>query len=68
MRSVLGMCLNWKVLATLAVVGLGIVVIAPGAAWAALPLLLLAACPISMIVMGVTMARMRNGSHKGSGQ
>lgn len=46
-----GLCFNWKVLAGLAVVGLAILVVAPNVAWAALPLLLLAACPISMLLM-----------------
>jgi hypothetical protein len=46
-----GMCLNWKVIAGLAVVGLGIWVVAPNLMGAALPLLLLAACPLSMLFM-----------------
>ncbi len=44
-------CLNWKVLAGLGVVGLGIYLIAPELVAAALPILLLAACPLSMIFM-----------------
>lgn len=51
MRHALGMCFNWKVLAGLAVVGVAILVFAPGATLAVLPLLLLAACPLSMGVM-----------------
>ena len=46
------MCLNWKVLAGLAVVGLGVWIVAPELVGAALPLLLLAACPLSMLLMG----------------
>ncbi len=46
-----GMCLNWKVIAGLAIVGLGIWAVAPGLAAAALPLLILAVCPLSMLVM-----------------
>ena len=46
-----GMCFNWKVLAGLAGVGLGIWVVAPNVVGAALPLLLLAACPLSMLFM-----------------
>src|SRR6266550_2751301 len=42
--NLLGMCLNWKVLAGLAVVGLLVLVVA-------LPLLLVAACPLSMLFM-----------------
>ena len=50
-RSVFGMCLNWKVLVALAAVGLVVVVAAPGLAARALPLLLLAVCPLSMVAM-----------------
>lgn len=46
-----GMCFNWKVLAGLAAVGIGIWAVAPNLAGAALPLLLLAACPLSMLFM-----------------
>ena len=46
-----GMCFNWKVLAGLGVIGLGIWTVAPNLIWAALPLLLLAACPLSMLFM-----------------
>ena len=53
------MCLNWKVLAGLAVVGVGIFLVAPGLALAALPLLLLAACPLSMLLMMKSMGGMQ---------
>src|SRR5690348_9585890 len=46
--NLLGMCLNWKVLAALAVVGLLVLVVAPQFIWAAFPILILAACPLSM--------------------
>lgn len=49
--NMLKMCLNWKVLAGLAAVAAGIYVLAPQAFAAAVPLLVLAACPISMIFM-----------------
>lgn len=55
MNRVLKLCLNRKVLAGLAVAGLGIGLFAPGLFGRALPILLLAACPISMLVMMVTM-------------
>ena len=42
---------NWKVIAALAVAGLGVAAFAPNLLRAALPLLLLAACPLSMVVM-----------------
>ena len=54
------MCLNWKVLAGLAVVGVIILVVAPRLVLAALPLLLVAACPLSMLFM------MRGMSKSGS--
>jgi hypothetical protein len=46
-----GMCFNWKVLAGLAAVGLGVWVIAPDLVGLALPLLILLACPLSMLFM-----------------
>ncbi len=46
-----GMCLNWKVIGGLAVVGLGVWAVAPNLVWAAAPLLLVAACPLSMLFM-----------------
>ncbi len=45
------MCLNPRVIAGLAVVGVGIWVLAPGLVWTALPLLFVAACPLSMLFM-----------------
>lgn len=44
-------CLNWKVIAALAVVGVGIYAVAPNLMVAALPILLLAICPLSMLFM-----------------
>lgn len=55
MNRLLKMCLNWKVLTALAVTGLGIGLLAPGLFGRALPILLLAACPLSMLVMMATM-------------
>ena len=54
------MCLNWKVLAGLAVVGLIVLVVAPQLILAALPILLIAACPLSMLFMMRGMVRNRN--------
>jgi Protein of unknown function (DUF2933) len=54
----LKMCLNPKVLAGLAAVGVGIYLVAPDLVLAALPILLLAACPLSMLLM---MWAMRGG-------
>jgi hypothetical protein len=49
--KMLKMCLNPKVLAGLAAVGVGIYLVAPGLMLAALPILLLAVCPLSMLLM-----------------
>ncbi len=45
------MCVDKKVIAGLAVAGLAVVVLAPNWVGAALPLLVLAVCPLSMIAM-----------------
>jgi UPF0716 family protein affecting phage T7 exclusion len=51
MIKMLKTCLNWKILASLATVGVGIYLFAPGLLTEALPILLLAACPLSMVLM-----------------
>ncbi|MBW3577402.1 MAG: DUF2933 domain-containing protein [Actinobacteria bacterium] len=56
------MCINKKVVAGLAAVGLGIWWLAPGAIGAAMPLLLIAICPLSMVFMMKAMGGM-NGQH-----
>lgn len=61
--KMLKMCLNPKVLAALVVLGVAVYLFAPGALAAALPLLVLAACPLSMLLM---MAAMRRGEHQES--
>lgn len=48
-------CLNPKVLAALAAIGIAAFILAPQAATAILPFLLIAACPLSMILMMKTM-------------
>lgn len=58
MNDVLRRCLNWKVLAALAGVGVVVWAVAPNLIRGVAPLLLLAACPLSMIVM---MRAMRGG-------
>lgn len=58
-----GMCINWKVLAGLGAVGVGIAVLAPQLFAAALPFLLLALCPLSMLFMMGSMRNM-NGSQQ----
>ena len=53
----LKMCLNPKVLAGLAAIGVAVYLVAPNLIVAALPLLILAACPLSMLFMGGAMRR-----------
>ena len=48
-------CLNPKVLLGLAVIAIGIAILAPKLPASTLPLLLLAACPLSMVAMMVMM-------------
>ncbi len=59
------MCLNWKVLTGLAVVAVLVVVVAPHAFWGAIPLLLVLVCPLSMVVMMLSMSRRRETSESG---
>lgn len=49
--GMLGMCINWRVVALLAAVGLSVWIIAPSLIWVALPLLLVAVCPLSMLLL-----------------
>jgi hypothetical protein len=55
-------CLNKKVIIGLVVTGLAIYLLAPDLIGASLPLLLLAACPLSMVVMMRAMSRDRAAS------
>lgn len=52
MSKFLGMCLDWRVLGGLAAIALGIWLYAPQLIGAALPLLVLLVCPLSMALMG----------------
>jgi hypothetical protein len=45
------MCLNWRVIAGLTLVGLSVWAIAPNLLIGALPILLIAVCPLSMMFM-----------------
>jgi hypothetical protein len=47
----LHLCLDWKVVAGLAAIGMGIWIVAPKLVWAALPVLVALACPLSMLLM-----------------
>lgn len=57
----LGMCFDKRILGGLAIVGVGVLVVAPGLMMTVLPLLLLAICPLSMLFMGKAMM---GGSHR----
>lgn len=59
-------CLNLKVLAGLAVVGVGIWMLAPNLIARALPLLFLAACPLSMALMMYAMRGTQSGTPESS--
>ena len=61
-------CFNWKVIAALAAVGVGLYALAPGAAAAAVPLLVLAACPLSMVLMMRAMGSMGSCKTKDGAQ
>jgi hypothetical protein len=56
------LCINWKVAAGLALVGVGVWILQPELAIAALPVLVLAACPLSMVLMMWGMRRGKPGS------
>ena len=60
------MCLNWKVLAGLAVVAVLVGIVAPRLFWGAIPSLLVLACPLSMVVMLFTMSRKRGSTGSGA--
>ena len=60
MKNVLGMCLNWRVLAGLGAVAAGVWLLAPQYILGALPLLFVLACPLSMAVMMLMMRRKKD--------
>ncbi|MGG6295707.1 DUF2933 domain-containing protein [Leptolyngbya sp. AN02str] len=64
--NVLGICFDWRVLVGLVAVGIAIALLAPQLTLSALPLLLLAACPLSMLLMMVMMNRMDKDSMSAS--
>jgi hypothetical protein len=57
-------CMHWKIIAGLALVGLMIGIIAPSALAAAVPVLIVAICPLSMIY---GMRGMMGGAHAQGG-
>ncbi|MGH2683402.1 MAG: DUF2933 domain-containing protein [Actinomycetota bacterium] len=67
MKRIFQMCLNWRVLAALAVVGAGVWIVAPNLLAGIVPLLLVAVCPISMLLMMRGMQGTRPESTKAPG-
>src|SRR5918996_1055874 len=61
-------CVNWKVLVGLGIVGVAIWAVAPGPFLAVLPILLLAACPLSMLIMMWSMKHDAQSGHDASHQ
>ena len=61
----MGMCRNWRSWAVVGGAAMVIALAAPGLRTTLLPLLLVAACPLSMLLMGVGMASAgRRGSDR----
>jgi hypothetical protein len=67
-RTAFGMCLNWRVLGGLALVALVVLVAAPSLAVRALPLLLVAVCPLSMVAMMWAMRGNKAGPSVGAAE
>jgi hypothetical protein len=61
-----GMCINWKVVAAVVAIAVGLFVFTPKLAAAALPLLVVAICPLSMLLAMGLMGRMNRGNHSTS--
>jgi hypothetical protein len=59
------MCLNWKVLAALAVGAVLVGLVAPALFWRTIPLLLVLVCPLSMGMMLLSLGRMRGNAGSG---
>lgn len=66
--SILRACADWRVVAILVAVGAGVAVFAPNLIAAAIPLLLVAACPLSMLVMMRTMTGRPSNPSPGPGR
>jgi len=62
LEKLLRACLNWKVIGALLVVGVGVWAVAPKLLIGVLPILLIAVCPLSMMLM----MRSMQGDHQGA--
>lgn len=60
-------CLNWKVIAAVAAIGIVVYALAPAAVAAAVPLLIVAACPLSMLLMMRAMGSRSGGTPERDG-
>jgi hypothetical protein len=60
------MCINWKVVAAVAAIAVGLFVFVPKLATAALPLLIAVICPLSMLLAMGLMGRMGSGNQSAS--
>lgn len=65
MGKKLGFCVNWKVAGALGVAAVGTWILAPRLVASVLPLLLVAICPLSMLLM---MAGMRGGQSEANNE
>lgn len=63
--EILKKCLNPKLLVGLGVIAIGILLFAPRLFASALPLLILAACPLSMVLMMAMMTKDHGGKPQG---
>jgi membrane protein implicated in regulation of membrane protease activity len=61
-------CLNWKVIGALVAVAVGVYLFTPGVAAEAGALLVLALCPLSMLLMMRAMGRMGTGQRSESSE
>lgn len=64
--NILRLCYDWRVLTAPAAVGVGVFVFAPSLLAAAVPFLLLAVCPLSMLVMMRTMGAKQRSAEPGA--
>lgn len=68
MDKMLRACLNWKVIGALVLVGLGVWAVAPNLLVGVLPILLIAVCPLSMMLMMRGMQGEHGSHHRGADQ
>ncbi|MDQ2911920.1 MAG: DUF3375 domain-containing protein [Chloroflexota bacterium] len=68
MRNLLGMCFDPRVLGGLALVGVGIWLVAPQLVAPALPILVILVCPLSMLLMARMMGTSMNRSTLSPGE